>query len=551
MPFFSGEAKMYGLTRMRQAALLTPLAILLFLSSSALPATPKKARTTPRRAAVLPAGKALDSSALAHRIDQALEGRLKAEGVAASPLAGDAEFLRRVYLDLTGHIPPTDRVVAFLNDRDPKKRARLIDELLASPEYGKRQADLWQKLLVQPNSNNRFFFQILPKMKEMLEGEFNKNKPWDAMVRELVTATGPVNENLYGVYLLAAGTPDKMTDSATRLFLGVQLQCAQCHNHPFADWKQTEYWGMAAFFTRVRFQGNPRQMLRQGTTVTIREGGRGRAPRLPVSAKRVPPKFLQGKEPNLEGKDAYRTVLAHWMTAPQNPYFSKAMVNRTWGQLFGRGLVNPVDDMHEANPASHPQLLTDLSRNFAASGFDLKYLIRSICNSRAYQRTSKPFGNNRDAAPELYSRMAIKVFSPEQTFDSLQLVLGRTFQNVQRRGPMGRRFNLSPRTLFVASYAIEDGADPTELQAGVPQVLRLMNGPAFNNGPGLARMITTGKTAAGVIEQMYLAALARRPTVVERDRLTAYVNKNPETSRQAYIDVLWAVLNSSEFTLNH
>lgn len=544
---------MSGFTRIRRVALLAPLAVLLCLGGPVQAAAQKKnaRRTTAPQAAVLPAGKALDSSELAQRIDQAVEARLKAEGVSTSPLADDAELLRRLYLDLTGRVPPADRVVSFLDDRDPNKRAKLIDELLASADYGKRQADLWQKLLVPPSSDNRFLVQLLPKLKDSLEADFNKNKPWDVMVRDLVSATGQVDQNLNAVYLLANGTPDKMTDSVTRLFLGVQLQCAQCHNHPFTDWKQTEYWGMAAFFSKLRIQGNPRQMARQGATVTLSEGGRGRAPRLPESAKRVPAKFLQGKEPDLAGKDAYRPVLAGWMTAPANPYFSKAMVNRTWGQLFGRGLVNPVDDMHDANPASHPELLAELSKNFAGSGFDLKYLVRSICNSKTYQRTSKPYGNNRDAGPELFSRMAIKVFAPEQTFDSLQLVLGRNDQTIERRGPMGRRLNVSARTLFVASYGIEDGADPTELQAGIPQVLRLMNGPAFTTGPALERMITAGKTPAGIIEHLYLATLSRRPTARERDRLIAYVNKNTEAPRQAYSDVLWALLNSSEFTLNH
>ncbi|HZV06388.1 MAG TPA: DUF1549 and DUF1553 domain-containing protein [Gemmataceae bacterium] len=491
---------------------------------------------------------------LTQRIDTAVDTRLRAEKATPSPRSSDAEFLRRVYLDITGHIPSAEKAAAFLDSREPNKRAKLIDELLAGEDYGKHQADIWQNLLLPRTSDNRAV--PFDKMTAWLEKRFKDNKPWDKTVRDLLTAEGDMDANGAVVYFLANATPDKLTDNATRMFLGVQLQCAQCHNHPFTDWKQDEYWGMAAFFTKVRIEGNPRQIARQGGTLGINENGKGRPIRLPVSAKRVPPKFLQGEQPSLARSDAYRPALADWMTSPKNPYFSRAMVNRLWAQFFGRGLVNPVDDMHDGNQPSHPQLLTDLSARFAAGGFDVKQFIRALCNSEAYQRTSKPIAGNRDAGPELFSRMAIKVLTPEQLYDSLVQVMGAPNQpNGRRRPPAAaaaaRLRNVSPRTLFVAFFKGDDSAEATEYQAGIPQVLRLMNSPQLNNASMVAPLLKSGKAPRQIVEHLYLATLSRRPTQHEMQRSLALVRKHGDEPRQAYGDILWVLLNSSEFTLNH
>jgi hypothetical protein len=543
----------------RRTTALRLLALTLSLAGLSRGATLNPAAAAGRKGPVaerlqtaLDAGVKLNAQALAGHIDQAIDARLGAEKVAPSPRCDDAEFIRRVYLDITGHIPPADKAAAFLDSREPNKRAQLIEELLAGSDYGKHQADIWQTLLLPRTSDNRFV--PFEKMTGWLETRFNDNKPWDQMVRDLLTAEGDLNENGAVVYFLANATPDKLTDNATRMFLGVQLQCAQCHNHPFTDWKQDEYWGMAAFFTRVRIQGNPRQALRQGGTISIAENSRGRGPRLPISAKRVPPKFLLAEAPKIGANDAYRPVLAKWMTSPNNPYFSRAMVNRLWAQFFGRGLINPVDDMHDGNHPSHPELLADLSVQFAANGFDIKYFIRALCNSQAYQRTSKPVAGNNDAGPELFSRMAVKVLTPEQLFDSLTAILGapNPANRPRRQGAAAARLgNISPRTQFVNFFKGEENADSTEYQAGIPQVLRLMNSPQLNNASMLAPVLKSDKTPAQVVEHLYLATLSRRPTAHELERTLALVHKHADEPRQAYGDILWVLLNSSEFTLNH
>jgi hypothetical protein len=491
----------------------------------------------------------LDSASLSRTIDKYIDHRLADEKVPPSPRADDAAFLRRAYLDITGRIPSADKAVAFLDNQDPTKRTKLIDELLASPEYATHQADIWQALLLPRNSDSRRV--PFEPMVKWLEDDFKANKPWDKMIHDLLTATGEQDKNGAVTYFLANDGVDKMTDSVTKLFLGVQLQCAQCHNHPFTEWKQTEYWGMAAFFMKVQPQFS-RPAAKDKSSPSVTEGANPRRKNaLPDSAKIVPAKFLAGDQPKVDAKAPLRPVLADWLTNADNPYFSKAIVNRTWAQFFGRGLVSPVDDMHDANPASHPELLDELARQLAANNFDLKYLIRAICNSQAYQRSSKPAGKNADAAPELFSRMTIKVLTPEQLFDSLGQALG-PLPTPKADGKQGKPpVNGGPRAAFVAFFGVEDGSDPTEYQAGIPQALRLMNAPRLNNAAVLNQMIKGNKKPEEIIEQLYLTTLSRRPTSTEHNKMVAFVQKHKDEPRQAYGDILWALLNCSEFATNH
>jgi hypothetical protein len=547
---------MHQMTQFTRALSLTAIAAVVFLITGFGPADAAekqakgKAKAPPTTSSFTSDAR-LEARALARHIDAAIDARMHEEQISGSAIAGDAEFLRRVYLDIAGHIPPAAKVTSFLSDPSPDKRPKLIDELLESTDYGKHQADIWQALLLPRNSDNRAV--RYDAMTKWLEDAFNANKPWDAMVRDIVTASGDLEENAAVSYVMANRGPDKLTDSVTRLFLGVQLQCAQCHNHPFTDWKQDEYWGMAAFFSKVRVQGNPKGAAKGQPQVIVKDDGKGRPLPKPDSSKNLPAKFLQGEFANLKPNDSPREVLAKWMTSPRNTYFARAMVNRTWAQLFGRGMVTPIDDMHEGNEPSHPQLLADLAHQFAASGFDLKYLIRGICNSRTYQRASKPLGNNADASGDLFSRMAVKVLTPEQMFDSLAQALGAPQAPAgpqQRRNPMNRQPPASPRAGFVAFFKVED-ADPTEYQIGIPQTLRLMNGPQLNNPALLEPLLKSAKGAGEVIENLYLRTLSRRPTPAEVSRLTAYLARFQGEPRKAYADLLWALLNSSEFTTNH
>ncbi len=564
----------------------------------------------------------LPADELARRIDDALDARLRAENVRPGGTADDAEFLRRASLDLTGRVPPAAKVVEFLADRSPDKRARLVDELLASDAFGRHLADVWEALLVARNSDNRLV--NFEPLRAWLEKEFNAGRPWDALVRDLVTADGTPDENGAVVWFLANQTVDRITDNATKVFLGVQLQCAQCHNHPFTKWKQDDYWGVAAFFLKVQARQPGPMMVAKGETGAVRElpfprGKRG----LPDSARIVPAKFPGGPEARLGPREPRRPALAAWLTAPDNPYFSRATVNRVWSQLFGRGFVNPVDDLRDDNAASHPELLDDLAKEFAAGGYDLKGLFRALCNTRAYQRTSKAAGGKADAPPELFARMSVRVLTPEELFDSLTQVLGNpagpggrprdgkgpkpglggngfgkgVFGNGAGKGAFGkgglakgalgngglgggalgkalaakegmdnkeamespdakkdplkalRQQLFSPRNVFVAFFKTEDD-DPTEYQAGIPQALRLMNAPVLNNAIATSPLVRPGKPVPQAVQDLYLATVSRRPTPYELQRAVAYIGRQPNP-RQGLSDVLWALLNSSEFSMNH
>lgn len=499
------------------------------------------------------AGMKLEQAALTKLIDQQIQKKLQENNIKSSPLSDDAEFLRRVSLDLIGVIPTAEKVEEFLKNTDPQKRAKVIDELLADKRFGTSLGETWSGLMIPRESNNRALDHT--PMQQWLAEKFNADMPLDKMVHEILTATGELDKNGAVTYFIGNPTVDKVTDNVSRMFLGVQLQCAQCHNHPFTDWKQKEYWGMAAFFMKVKASANPQQAAKKGVPLSITESlvARGKKNGLPESAMIVPAKFLGDAEPKLNEKDPYRPILADWIISGKNPYFAKAMVNRFWYQLFGRGLVNPVDDMHDENPATHPELLAALTEQFKSSGHDLKYLLRAILNSETYQRTSRPFAGN-EADPELYSHAAVRVMTAEQLFDSLAQVVGspRDDSNKNRPAAGGKKGPVGARGQFLAFFRIDEGADPLEYQSGIPQALRLMNSQTTNATTGaIARAMKSGATdSAKVIEQLYLMGLSRLPTTQESQRMQEYV-RNAGDARAGYTDILWALLNSSEFTLNH
>jgi hypothetical protein len=510
----------------------------------------KPAEQTTKTAPAGPKPAPRDASAVDRLIDEEIGRKLAEAKVSPGPVCSDAEFLRRAYLDVTGVIPPADKARAFLDSTDPQKRAKLIDELLADPNYGRHQSDLWVPRLFPRDSANRFVLR--EPFVRWLEERFNDDTPWDKFVYDLVTASGTVEDNPAVTYFLANRSVDKLTDTVGQHFLGVQIQCAQCHNHPFNGWKQTEYWGMAAFFSHVQPQ-NPKNPKNggDGTRIGVQEtAARTRLKDFfPESAKTVPAKFLGGPEPKVRDGEPLRPVLAKWLTSPDNPYFARAMVNRTWAQCFGRGFVNPVDDLKDDADASHPELFAALTQQFVASGFDVKQLIRRICTSQAYQRSGKAVGGP-DHDPALFARMAVKVMTPEQLFDSLSLVTGFAGEG-RVAGPKGGagRGQSSPRDRFVQFYlAGADQANPTEYEAGIPQALRLMNSRIAGNPQAVRAIVPAGAAPAKAFEAIYLAALSRRPTAAEVAQLNQYVAKvgNPN---EAYADILWAVLNSSEFTM--
>jgi hypothetical protein len=502
---------------------------------------------------VVPPPRSKDAVALAQFIDAEIDRRLAQAHIPPSPVSDDAEFLRRVYLDLTGVIPTAAQARAFLDSTEPNKREKLIDQLLADPNYGRRMADIWTAKLFPADSANRFV-QKEP-FHAWLAEQFHKNTPWDQLVTQLITASGTADQNPAVIYFLANRSIDRLTDTTTQHFLGVHLQCAQCHNHPFSSWKQLEYWGLAAFYAKVRIDNpkNPKKSPDAPAPGVQELAVRSRQKDFfPEATKHVAPTFLGGPEAKVNPAAPYRPVLARWLTAPDNPFFARALVNRLWAHLFARGLVMPVDDMLPENTPSHPELLDALARHIAhVGGFDQKYLLKAICLSQAYQRSSRPLPENKED-DRLYSHMRIKVMTPEQLYDSLAQVLGRagaaggTGAKAKKAGRLG---GANARAQFVNFFlAGAEHPSVTSYEAGIPQALRLMNAPLTNNPAIVRNLIGSASSPVMAIEQMYLATLSRRPSAEELNDLTAYVQMSG-APLNAYSDILWALLNSSEFTM--
>ncbi len=380
----------------------------------------------PIEKSILPVGKR-GIDAIAKLIDASIHDQLKTDKAPLAPLTDDAEFLRRVFLDLNGRIPTLEQAQLFLDDKATNKRARLVDELLTSPLFARQYASHYARLITaeEPYLRN--------DLETWLTGQFQKNRGWDAIVRDMITAVGKGPETAFIMSNVDNKIPqaDKLAGSTSRLFLGIQLQCAECHNHPFTGWKQTDFWALAAFYgrTKVQAKGEPVGVAELPPTLVKGKGPAVKGPAIviPVSAgraagKAIKAKFLQGAEPEFKDTEPLRPALAAWVTAADNPYFAQAAVNRVWGQLFGHGLVNPIDDLQDDNPASHPQVLRALAEEFRASGFDLKHLVRCILATQAYQRSSRRTTEMKDDVA--YARMKLKVMSPEALYDSLVLATG-------------------------------------------------------------------------------------------------------------------------------
>ena len=511
---------------------------------------------------------AIQPAEVAKSIDREIDIKLSAAKIPASPRGGDTEFLRRVYIDITGKPPAAEVTKAFLNDPSFDKRVKLVDRLLASPEYGQHFAERWLNVFRQMAVNEREW-EPTPFL-GWLTDRFNTGKGWDSTVREMFSVTGPFAENpqasfyYYSADMQGKFEPKIMVGNLSQVFLGVQLQCAECHNHPFSDYKQKDFWGLAAFFSITSTPNNPpntrgvrdnlpKQKPKAGAqvSITIPQGEARNA------GTRVRAKFLGGAEPELDAGASFRPALAAWLTAKDNRLFARASVNRLWAHFFARGFVNPLNDFGDHNAPSHPELLDTLAEEFVVSGFDYRHLIRSICLSDAYQRTSHVVkGNEKPEAEPLFARMASKVLTPEELYDALCVALEVSeitppSDPKKKPNPKGPQ-PPSPRSLFVKFFRNPGDVDePTELKLGVPHVLKMMNESGFNAGGKVVERVTlSAKSREEAIDELFIAVLARRPTAAERDRFVAFASRQ-KSAEEAYRRVVWVLINSSEFVLNN
>jgi hypothetical protein len=488
------------------------------------------------------------------RVDALLADRWKQAGVEPVAPAADAEFLRRASLDLTGVIPTVSEVREFLADGRPNKRTLWIDRLLHKPTHASHLAATWRQVLL-PSGNDIQRFGGSAIFQTWLRGKFADNVPYDRIVTELLTASGNLNESGPTLFYTSLELkPEELAANTSRIFLGVQIQCAQCHNHPFDHWKKQDFWGYAAFFARL--QQPPAQ---QQIAFQVVDTDKGEV-KLPGSDEPVLPQFLGGQLSTDEGAKNRRARLAAWLTSADNPYFARATVNRVWGQLFGRGLVHPIDDLGEHNPPSHPELLNELAQYFIESGFDLQRLFRLLVNTRAYQLASA-VTSDAQPQPELFSRMAIKSMSAEQLYDCLvEAMRKRQDLNAAMMGNgavFAGQFNQDRQTFLARFQAPTQGA--SEFQASIPQALTLMNGRVMFDATDLEKSDLLVALKAPFlndderVEVLFLSTLSRLPRDQERSMFVEYVRSGGPTkdSRRALGDALWALLNSAEFVLNH
>lgn len=519
----------------------------------------------PVRLPVSPAAAAetqADFLALAAKIDDLVARRWQVEHAVPAPQADDAAFIRRVSLDIAGKIPCVADLHEFLDDTAPDKRQKLVERLLESPAYVLNFSNVWCAVMLPEVESNLEVRVLVPGFEAWLRQQLTKNTGYDALVREILTV--PVDPRLaanplqpqtevtpVGFYQAKQLKPENLAAGTARMFLGVRIECAQCHDHPFDDWKREQFWGYAAFFAGVERD----EAGEKGALDSIREMFGRRELMIPGTETKVVPTHLDGAKPVLKSRDSPRNNLADWMISARNTYFARTAVNRLWGHFFGIGIVDPVDDFTADNPPSHPELLDELAREFAAHQFDIKFLIRAITASKTYQLGSRQTDKNQEN-PRLFARMALKGLSPEQIFDSIAQATGYR-EPYGNRNAFGMMTN-TPREEFVQMF--DNSRDAvTERQTTILQALSMMNGQFVADATGLEKSATLAAivefplmTTGDRIEALYLAVLSRKPRPDELARLVKYVDTGgaAKEPKKALSDVFWALLNSSEFLFN-
>jgi len=490
-------------------------------------------------------------------IDTHVFARLKDLRIEPSDLCTDAEFVRRAHLDAIGRLPTPERVREFLADRSPDRRAKLIDELLARDEY----ADWWGlKWADRLGVNQRFVGKIgAVKYHQWVRQQVASNVPEDEFARRILTASGGNYSNPPAGFYRRLRSPDVRAEEVSQLFLGVRIGCAKCHNHPGERWTQDDYYGLAAVFARLRYRDGPffiQLYDKEETVIPLRTGDVTQ----PRTGQVMAPKFL-GDETAAPDQDR-REAFARWLTAPDNPFFARAAVNRIWNHLFGRGLVEPVDDFRTTNPASHPSLLDALAADFVKHGYDRKRLIRLVMTSRTYQLSHRPTPTN-GADEKYFSKYPVRRLGAEQLLDAIADATGvpdkfpevptgtpaAALADGEYKHPLLEAFGRPARAM---ACECERSSDTT-----LGQALHLVGGFTFDKqlrhpDGRVSKLLKSGKPDTEIVEELFLAAFSRPPTNAERARMIAHFAARGTGQRRAVAeDVLHALLNSNEFLFQH
>lgn len=500
-----------------------------------------------------------DVAAVVSRIDALIAERWEADHIIPAEAADDAEFLRRAYLDIAGTIPSVAEARAFLSDDDPEKRQRLVEQLLVDPRYVVHFTGVWKHVLIPEVESDFNVVYFGPMFENWLRVQMLENRPYDEMVRELLTASLDANSMYASDSVTPAAffqtketKPENLAAATARMFLGTRIECAQCHDHPFDSWTREDFWSFAAFFANLQREGGA-----DGFFAAIREYLGQRKLQIPDTDQFVGPRFLGDEEPvELAGR-APRTVLAEWLTGDENRLFAEMAVNRIWAHLFGAGLVDPVDDFSQINPPSHPELLQYLAQEFVAHDYDLKFLIQVITSTRAYQLTSE-ISDPSQMYARRFAVVPLRGLSKDQLLASVNEAVGR-FTAFEISNPYVFFGETTPESEFRDMFGDQD-ENATQRQTSILQSLLMMNGQLTADATSLESSQTLASiihypdfATADRVDAIFLAVLTRLPDEDERAEFVAYVDSGgvSGSSDRALSDVFWVLLNSTEFRFNH
>ena len=484
-------------------------------------------------------------------IDTLVHNKLKKLRIAPAEVCDDETFLRRAYLDVIGVLPTAEEYTRFVSSKDAKKRDKLIDELLGRKEFAELWVLKWAELL-QIRSSNAVSYKATLLYYNWLQDRIAKNVPVNEWVQELLGASGGTFKNPPTNYYQNETDILKVSENVAQVFMGMRIQCAQCHNHPFDRWTMDDYYGFAAFFSQIGRKGadDPRE-----TIVFNRNNGEVAHPVRRVVMK---PKFLGGAEPNLKGEDR-RVLLAKWLASPDNPYFATNLANRVWQHFFGVGIIEEADDVRISNPSSNPELLTELGKRFTTYKYDFKKLVRDICTSRSYQLATRSNDSNAGDTRN-FARAYLRRIKAETFLDCITQVTET--KNKFPGLPQGARAvqiadgGISNYFLTTFGRATRETVCSCEvrLEPTLSQSLHLLNGDTTTQriagGNLIGRRLAEKKPAEQIIEEMYVRCLSRKPTRAESEKLTRLVTTEKD-QKQALEDVFWSLLNSREFMFNH
>ncbi|WP_439631284.1 DUF1553 domain-containing protein [Gemmata sp.] len=523
-------------------------------------------------AEVAPAPRADPANAIAAIIDRHLLADWEARGIRPAARTDDAEFVRRAYLDLIGRAPRAPETRDFLDDTDPNKRAALVDRLLTLPAHAGHFAAVTRAAWLPQTTSNFQLAGAGVQFETWLRARYRENTPADEVARRVLTVpfavnaqnpmfrfvqptgTDPDAANLVGFYQANEARPENLGSAVSRLFVGVRLECAQCHDHPFARYTREQFWEFAAFFA----EASPLPAAAPSFVGPLPPQGRKNRITIANTQKQVVAKFFDGTSPEWTDDRTPRQELADWLTRPENPYFAQNAVNRMWAHFFGIGILDPVDEPGDNNPPSHPALLEELGRAFVGAKFDNRALVRGITRSRAYQLSSKTTHPSQ-SDPRRFARMSLKGLTPAQLFDSMVAATGHREPGLMRQNQFN--FNAqpgNPRSAFLNRFASNERA--TEANTTILQALMLMNGQFVTDVTSIEKGEVLGAIAEMPgwdsrqrVTALFLNAFARNPSPEELEKFASYVDRGGPSGdpKKALADVFWVLLNSPEFLFNH